>query len=290
LPVFYFAKNMDGKFQVVDGIQRLTVINDYVNNKFKLKNLEYLKELEGKWFKNGKKEDHENLPELYFDRIKQTQLLINTIDPQTPPQVKYDIFRRLNTGGKALNAQEVRNCLSSPMTRALLSEMVNLASFLQATRGSIRKTRMADRDMAMRFVGFYLLDNDKATIKYKNNMDEFLDLITVFLNENLDKNLYNAIVSDFDRAMQNAYTLFGGYAFRKVALINKALFLSWSRILYKFENEKLISLNDEVNTQLTTAIHADYSYNYAISASTNHTDNISIAYDKANEIMEGLLT
>lgn len=51
---FYFAQDEDGMFQVVDGVQRLTVINSFMKNEFKLKNLEYLTECNGKWFKNEK--------------------------------------------------------------------------------------------------------------------------------------------------------------------------------------------------------------------------------------------
>lgn len=50
LPVFYFSEDTDGILQVVDGMQRLTVISDFMDNKFPLKNLEYLCELNGKYF------------------------------------------------------------------------------------------------------------------------------------------------------------------------------------------------------------------------------------------------
>ena len=51
IPVFYFAQDEEGKFQVVDGVQRLTVISSFMKNEFRLKNLEYLSECNGKYFK-----------------------------------------------------------------------------------------------------------------------------------------------------------------------------------------------------------------------------------------------
>ena len=291
LPVFYLAQDDEGRFQVIDGIQRLTVINEFVNNKFKLKNLEYLGNLDGRWFRKESQPEDKNLPELYAERIEQSQLFFNIIDPQTPEQVKYDIFRRINTGGKALNAQEVRNCLSNPRTRSLLNQMVTLESFIKTTRGSIRRTRMADRDVAMRFIGFYLLDKKKIDIEYKGNMDEFLDYITGYLNKNLREALAYDIVTAFDTAMLNAFALFGDTAFRKSSFINKALFLSWSRQLHKIDNEKLLSipsLMTRAKNLLDTRIQHDALYNNSISAGTNDVDNIKIANAAAREILEEL--
>ena len=57
LPVFYFAQDEQGKFQIVDGLQRLTVIRDFLNNKFKLKHLEYLKDSEDKFFSLKEKKE-----------------------------------------------------------------------------------------------------------------------------------------------------------------------------------------------------------------------------------------
>lgn len=98
LPVFYLAQDEEGKFQVVDGLQRLTVINQFLNNKFRLRKLEYLKDCEGKFFK--KEGEKNNLDPKYVRRITQTQLSFNVIDPQTPTRVKFDIFRRIYSAFK----------------------------------------------------------------------------------------------------------------------------------------------------------------------------------------------
>lgn len=131
LPVFYFAQDEEGLFQVVDGVQRLTVIQSFMKNEFKLKNLEYLHECEGKWFRNPNVEKDMSLSGIYTRRIEQTQLFINVIDPQTPYRVKYDIFKRINTGGKTLNNQEIRNCLAYARTREFLHALSKSEEFLE---------------------------------------------------------------------------------------------------------------------------------------------------------------
>lgn len=291
IPVFYLSQDDEGKYQVVDGIQRLTVINDFITNKFKLKNLEYLKDLEGKWFRNESRPTNDSIPPLYAGRIEDTQLFFNIIDPSTPERVKYDIFRRINTGGKTLNPQEIRNCLSNPKTRQLLKKMVELESFQEATRGSVSKTRMADKELALRFAGFYLLDTQiLSNYEYKGKMSDFLDYVNQRLNKE-SKILHEDILNAFDNAMTNAFILFSGNAFRRTTYINKALFLSWSRQLFRVDSALLKNSPQikQASFKLKDRIENDIEYNRSISGGTNDIWSIEKAYKVARKILEELL-
>lgn len=291
IPVFYLSQDREGTFKVVDGMQRLTVIHSFLNNDFKLKNLEYLKELEGKWYKNPGKPTEESIPSMYARRIEQTQLYFNIIDPQAPEKVKYDIFKRINTGGKSLNSQEIRNCLSNPKTRKLLQDMVDLESFQKATRGSISSTRMADKELVLRFIAFYLLDNGLSMRKeYKGGMDVFLDETNEHLNKLAKKQLKD-IFDAFDRAMKNAYSLFDNKAFRKASYINKSLFLSMSRILYEYDPDKIKSIDwgDTVLKKVEAEIENNAEYNKALSMATNDAKNVTITYNQARKLLGELL-
>lgn len=287
LPVFYLAQDDDGMFKVVDGIQRLTVIHSFLNNEFRLKNLEYLTDLDGKWYRNPSRAPEDSIPQVYIRRVEQTQLFFNIIDPQAPEKVKYDIFKRINTGGKSLNAQEIRNCLSSQRTRNLLKDMVNLDSFRQATRSSIRSTRMADKEIALRFAAFYLLDNGLSTRKeYRSDMDGFLDEANEELNR-LSDSVHKDILNAFDRAMENAYLLFHERAFRKSNFINKSLFLSLSRILYRYPTKRLeeLSLGSRVRDRLEQEIKNNPEYNQALSMATNDARNVSVTLKTARDMI-----
>ena len=285
IPVFYFSQDEQGLFQVVDGVQRLTVINLFMNNKFKLKNLEYLKECNDRWYQKENAES-DNLDSMYRRRIQQTQIYVNVIDPQTPGKVKYDIFKRINTGGKALTNQEIRNCLANPKTRELLHELSKSDNFIQATRGSIRPTRMADEELILRFIAFYLIDSGNSnTIEYKGGMDSLLDETVELLN-NSNMELIKEIRNVLFIAMDNAFYLFGDNAFRKANYINKALFLGISRILSKFSREK-IRQKDVVliNTKLNDAIMNNIKFRNALSMATNDARNVKIVYDTVSKII-----
>jgi len=283
IPFFYISQDSEGLFQVVDGIQRLSVIHSFMKNEFRLKNLEYLRECEGKWFKNSNRLPANNLSNMYTRRIEQTQLYFNIIDPQTPAEVKYDIFKRINTGGKSLNAQEIRNCLSGKRARAMIKEMAESEVFLRATRSSISTTRMADKEVVLRFIAFYLLDNGIAKRKvYHGKMDELLDETIDIINR-LPDNQIARIKNMFTMAMENAHYLFGEKAFRKSSLINKSLFLSLSRVLYKYDlnHIKMLISDNKVQQAFDNAIKDNEQYNRAISISTNTSKNIELAYDVA---------
>lgn len=287
VPAFYFSQDEDGMFQVVDGVQRLTVINSFMNNEFKLKNLEYLTECNGKWFKNEKYKAEDSLDGVYTRRIKQTQLFVNIIDPQTPGKVKYDIFKRINTGGKALNNQEIRNCLANKKTRDLLRELAKSNNFLNATRGSISATRMADEELVLRFVAFYLIDTNKSTVnEYKGGMNLLLDETVEVLNQ-ASVELLIEIRKKFLLSMDNAFYLFGDTAFRKANYINKALFLGISRVLSRYTFEEVKEKNKEnIVAKLNDKIVNNVQFRNALSMATNDARNVKIVYDMVRAIME----
>ncbi len=288
LPVFYLAQDDDGRFRVVDGVQRLTVIRDYIENKFKLKNLEYLTECEGKWYKNKNRASEDSLEQLYVRRIEQTQLFFNIIDPQTPEKVKYDIFRRINTGGKSLNRQEIRNCLEKKHTREFIKMLANSEEFILATRHSISPTRMADHEIILRFIAFYLLDNDICNqVVYKGDMDAYLDHTIDLLNKMSPEKL-TCVEDAFKKAMNNAYFLFSDRAFRKSNYINKSLFLSWSRVLSDIDLNELKERNlyPMLLKKLEKEILDNNEYSQALSMATNDVRNVELSYKIAKKLLE----
>ena len=113
LPSFYFNEDESGLLQVVDGVQRLTTISRYVTDSTtKLSEVTYLHELQGQGFCD--------LAKLFRRRLNSSQFVAHVIDPQTPYRVKFDIFRRINTGGTPLSAQEIRHCMSKNRSRQFL--------------------------------------------------------------------------------------------------------------------------------------------------------------------------
>lgn len=304
LPMFYFSEDNEGLITVVDGLQRLTTIKEFMDNKFALRGLEYLKDsCEGRHYSDKNKDGTPNnlhgIDPKYFRWFNMTQFTVNVIDPSSPAKVKYDIFRRINTGGKPLNNQEIRNCLASKNLRDILNEMTQLPEFKQATDYSIKSTRMEDQEVALRFICFYRYYSEDASLNnYNGNMEITLDDATEALNK-LRKDDLRVYVNLFKKAMKNAKHLFGRYAFRKIMLrhlqpeankqlINKALFVSWSVLLAPFETKEIES---KYSTQLlaeplANSIENDKDlFNY-LSYGTNGKANLQKAFEAAKTIIQ----
>lgn len=295
LPVFYFSEDEKGVLSVVDGLQRLSAIKQFMDNELMLKNLEYLDSCEDKYYT---REGHK-LADKYVRWFNTTQISANVISAESPYQVKFDIFRRLNTGGKPLNSQELRNCLMNSAARKLLRDMAHSKAFLEATGNSIDDNRMLGQEMAMRFIYFYdLYFKSSEGIKgYKGLIDDSLDNLVDKLRR-LSKEQLCEYQEKYDIAMRNAYFLFGKHAFRKVgkdtteesqrSLINKALFVSWSVVLSRYDTD-FIKSKFEKNSFvpiLGEAIFMDDKFLHYLSYGTNGSQNIYYTFNKVESIVK----
>ncbi|MBE9237270.1 DUF262 domain-containing protein [Anabaena aphanizomenioides LEGE 00250] len=239
LPAFYIDATNDDKWVVVDGLQRLSALKEFVIDKtLTLSGLEYLTNLKNKTY--------DELEPRYQRRILETQPTVYLIEKGTPIEVKYNIFKRINTGGVRLSNQELRHALNPGKANKLLKDLANSPEFQQVIPLSPnKKKRMDDREFILGYLAFTLTS-------YKDYQENSRDL---FLNEALSKinNLTDAEITNikekFKNAMLAAYDLFGKSAFRKISHknnrtfpVNKSLFEAWSFHLSQLSDENIQKL------------------------------------------------
>lgn len=279
LPSIYLSQYKDGRLTVVDGLQRIHTIKRFMDDELVLCNMEYLTHCNGHRYS----ELRDVLPLLQFRRFKQTQIMCFVIDYRSPMELKYDLFRRLNTGGKVLNDQEIRNCLSRPNLQKLLSEMIKSEEFKRATNNSVKDTRMAAQESALRFIFFYEQYSQNNPIgTYNGEMGASLDTYVEKLNglsaAELDKYL-----TLFRQSMQMSYDVFGGDAFRKVSIyetkknaVNKSLMMAISVLFARHYEEYRDKVAEGVNlTQpLARLLVEDSNLSKVITTSTTHKASI----------------
>ena len=305
LPLFYFAEDYEGRLTIVDGLQRLTTIKEFMRNEFPLKNLEYLDEgVKGRYYKTNLEKGQQGIDPKYYRWFNMTQFAVNVIDPSSPFKVKYDIFRRINTGGRPLKNQEIRNCLSSISLRKLLNEMIALNEFKRATSSSVKPDRMEDQEVALRFITFYDAFKQDASLQtsYSGYMENTLDEATEHYYK-ISENTHTKYLELFRNAMKNAEYLFGSrYAFRKVRkehigdarkqLFNKALFVAWAtqlaeipydKITEKYPKEYLLPIFAE-------KLERDDDLMYYLSYGTNGKANLMYVFRVVAELINEKLT
>ena len=303
LPMFYFAEDNEGNLSVVDGLQRISTIKEFMENGFPLRDLQYLNDTcEGRYYES--KGNKVGLDTKYLKWFDLTSISANIIDPSSPPKVKYDIFRRINTGGRPLNNQEIRNCLMGKGLRESLKAMSNLEEFKSATDYSIKSTRMEDQEIALRFLFFYEL------YERNNSIDDYNGYMDLVLDEYTDKNVKTSqqalekYVQKFSNAMKNAEYLIGSrLAFRKIQnkdiqpdaykqLINKALFVCCSVLLADYDSDLITEKNSPnlLTSLIAAKIESDKQLIYYLSYGTNGKANLLYTFNVLNELFKNNIT
>jgi len=200
LPVFYLAEDEEGRMIVVDGLQRLSTFQRFVDNKLRLK-LPTQRELHGRRF--------EDLSPKLKNRVEDCNLILYIIDAKVPERVRLDIFERVNSG-IPLTRQQMRNSLFMGPATAFLKREASSTLFLEATGGSLRSSTMRDREFVNRFCAFDLLTLDD----YKGDMEEFLALALKKMNTFAPAEL-DDLARAFRLGLTNNLAVFGKHAFRK---------------------------------------------------------------------------
>lgn len=284
IAAFYFQEDYEGNKLVIDGLQRLSTINLYMRDEFQLKGLQYLKNYNGSRYSQ--------LPKKYRLRIEETQLAVNILDSTCNELVKFDVFRRVNTGGVPLNSQEIRNIMATAETRSLLNEMSRSEEFIEATRGKVKDIRMDAQELCLRFIAFYTrYDFTTGSFNSMNALSKMLDQTILDLNK-IKKGQHELFLDAFKKSMGRCRRLLGDTAFSKESvnyIINKPLFTSWSVVMANFEisSELLIK-----NCQKAKALQHEYfdigQYYNAITSSTATMKNIELQFKGVRRILEEL--
>ncbi len=286
IPAFYVAADEDENWSVVDGLQRLTTINEYVKGGFTLRNLEYLNALH--------RRRHDELSRPMQRRISETQLVVNVIEFGTPDEVMFNVFSRINTLGMRLNEQEIRNALNPGYVRNYLKRLGASKEFKKATNDSISSTRMGDRECVLRFLAFHMEPWEGYSA---NSLDGYLAQAMRRINK-MRRRETTALSNDFKRAMLAAADIFGEEAFRKPPgdngrrrPVNKALFDAWSVQLARCSIEQidtLIEKRSEVRKRFRT-LAQDPEFNNVISSATGTPTRIRRRFHAIEELVEEIL-
>lgn len=209
IPVCYFAEDSNGVFEVIDGLQRLSTIKQFLDGEVTLTGLSVLTELEGKVFAELAPRDQR--------RLEGRTIRCIVITEDSHPDIKFDVFERLNTGAASLTAQELRNSVYRGSLNDALKTLAKKAYFtpLMGVHGN---KRMDYEEIILRYLALVTGES------YKPPLRQFLN---EYMRSNQTSTLSRAEVDRFEDVCRTVSEVLGESPFRLAGSktpVNKAFF------------------------------------------------------------------
>ncbi|MFI1391586.1 DUF262 domain-containing protein [Streptomyces griseoaurantiacus] len=255
VPVCYFAENEDGSYEVIDGLQRIQTIKDFLTGEFPLRGVSVVSEFEGLRY--------EELPLKEQRRLSNRTIRCIVITDDSHPDIKFDVFERLNTGSAMLAAQELRNCIYRGNLNTFLKEVAENPRFSRVL-GGLKNSRMAYEELALRFFALY------------EDLEGYRPPLRQLLNKYMRKHRMGTPDKDavrvFIETCEAVHQIFGAEGFRlvkegKLGAFNKALFDSIMLPLAYADRGAAVSKADEI-IELRTELLDRESFQTAIGRAT----------------------
>lgn len=289
IPSFYFSEDpFTLKLSIIDGLQRICAIKDFVlrkENPLKLKGLQFLRHFEGKTYLQ--------LPRPEMRRIKSLKITVNILRKGTPLNVKYIIYERINTGGVPLNQQEIRYALNQGFATVFLKELANMESFKIATDYSINSKRMQDLDFINRFIAFFV-----GYTEYSGNLNLFLFDKMREINS-MTSNQIAHIRTSFDKSMKCCYQIFKEDTFRikyeatnKRRPVSKSVFdtLSVNIALLNDKERNLLLSRSEVFKNKMIGLFNNEDFKTSITSRTTQKYNVMLRFYMVKSLIKEIIS
>ena len=219
IPVIYLSQQKDESLAVIDGNQRLKSLQRFLNNEFPLTGLTAYPELDGLFF--------HQLDSRFQRHIENRTIRCLVILKDTHPQVKFDVFERLNTGAVKLTPQELRHGIYHGDMIKMTEGLAKNKRFAELIEIKHNK-RMKLEELVLRYIAlrFFLPT-------YKKPLAGFLNTVCDS-SRNLDEESRKKYSMDFEAAVKTATSLYGKYAF-KIFDNERRVLSSFNAALYDAE-------------------------------------------------------
>jgi len=295
IPVVYLAEEQDGSYSVIDGQQRLTSFLSYLEGKFpdsrpfRLSGLKVTSELNRKLFV-------ELDPELQ-KKIRSTTIHSIIIKKESNPDIKFEIFERLNTGSTKLNEDEIRNTVYRGGYIELLSELSENQTFHELVQKDNSKKRMIYRGMILRFLAL----SEKSYLNYKSSMKQFSNK-ELRDNRNISTEKRKEYKMRFEHCLDLVKVVFGITAFRRYipgsndeggkwasTQINMALFDLQMVGFVNFNKNEVLSKADAIREELLNLMATNMEFQHLIGFKTSDADNVKRRFKIYMDMLERVI-
>jgi hypothetical protein len=207
VPPVFLNEDEYGEYSIIDGKQRISAIVEFFRGRLKLTGLQVFSDLNGSTFDDV-------TPKLRRVLETRPNLRAVIILRQSDPDVKFEVFQRLNTGGVRLNPQEIRNSVCRGPFNDLLLRLSENRVFHQLLGIRRKETSAIWREMRdVEFVLRYFTFRDSwetFTGGIRRHMDEFMSAKRKANDSWLEK-----AEADFLSTLGAVKGVFGEHAFQR---------------------------------------------------------------------------
>jgi hypothetical protein len=236
IPVCYFAEDDDFNFEVIDGLQRITSLRRFFENDFALTGITVLKEVLGKKYRELAPRDQR--------RLASRTIRCVAITADSNPDIKFDVFERLNTNVAVLTAQELRNCVYRGTFNNALKAQAKYDP-LNSLIGGAGSRRMVGEELVLRFLAL----NDGLQ-DYRPPLRQFLN---TYMRNRRNKPIAKKEKVLIERCLDIALNVFGADSFRLPdkagrarPTLNKALYDAFMISIAYADAKDLAAKRDEL--------------------------------------------
>jgi uncharacterized protein with ParB-like and HNH nuclease domain len=295
IPVIYLAEEQDGTLSVIDGQQRLTTFVSFLygkfpdNRDFRLSSLNILSDLNRKKFTELSIEQQK--------KIRSTTIHSIVIKKESNPDIKFEIFERLNTGSTKLNENEIRNNLYRGSYMDLTKELAENEILDRLVNKNNLKKRMGYSGLVLRFLSI----SERSYINYKSPMKQFCNKE---LRDN--KNLTSSKIKEFKERFKHCIELcdivFGDTSFKKYTYKKDDGFGSWNKELntalfdiqmcgfVNFTKNQIMSKLDHIRDGLLELFISNEDFIDSISNKTNNVESVKKRFKIYMDMLENIIS
>lgn len=208
VPNLFMATNPDSTWEVIDGLQRLTTIVNFLGNdqlirktnlkgkKLKLKGLEKVSSMNGFVY--------EELPRSVQLTFMTRPVRVTVLNDKSDLSVRYDLFERLNTGGVVLHPQEIRNCVYLGEFKDFIVDCSRNENFNSCVKMTENAERTGSKEeLVLKYFAYYE-DRQIFVHSVKEFLNEYMKKKTrAFNNRNVLLELYTRTFRIIDTLLPN---------------------------------------------------------------------------------------
>lgn len=210
VPNIFMATNADSTWELIDGVQRLSSIINFVGSPEEREFLDYSEENEGPLRLEGlsKLKDFNGMcfNELPVDiqtKLKLTTIKVTTLSDKSDKNVRFDLFERLNKGGVSLSDQEIRSCVYRGPFNDFIKELSDNSDFCEVV--NISNTKEIDgtkEELILRFFA-YIYDIDSFDHSVKDFLNDYMAKADKKFDYNANRALFCTVFKALNEALEN---------------------------------------------------------------------------------------